>query len=75
MASKKKDPQPIVADSFQQLYLQELYNRTELERQIAMLRVRGALDVPEGMAYNPQDGTFLVPPAAPVPVELRPDDS
>lgn len=79
MAAKKKQepevPTPIEAPNIYRLYLQEMFNRTELERQIAMKMVRSELNVPNGMAFNPQDGTFIVPPTAPVPVELLPDDS
>lgn len=77
-AKKKQEPEvsaPIRSEIIHQLYLQELYNRTELERKMAMQMVRGLLSVPDEMVYNPQDGTFIVPPPPPVPVELLPDDS
>lgn len=66
-------PDPIVAPIIHQLYLQEVYNRTELERQAAMIRVRAELSIPNEMVYNPQAGAFLIPPTAPTGPELLPD--
>ena len=75
MATTKKKQEPIATESIHQRYLQEVFNRTELERQMAMQMVRSLLGVPDEMMYNPQDGTFSVPPVPPTPVELRPDGS
>lgn len=77
-AKKKQEPRvrsPIAAELIHRRYLQEVFNRTELERQMSMQMVRSLLGVPDEMVYNPQDGTFLVPPTAPAPVELLPDAS
>ena len=83
MARSKKNqepevPEPIVAPVIHRLYLQELSHRTELERQAAMTRVRSELGIPDGMAFNPQAGVFMVPPATPATPtgpELLPDES
>ncbi len=82
MARSKKNqepevPEPVAAPIIHRLYLQELFHRTELERQAAMTRVRGELSIPEGMAFNQQAGVFMVPPTVPAPTgpELLPDES
>jgi len=56
-------PTPIAVSRTLQLYLQEVFNRTELERRSALNRVRSDLNVPDDMAYNPERGVFMVPPA------------
>lgn len=76
---KSKDapevPAPVAVPTVYQLYLQEIFTRTELERRAALDRVRSDLKVPEGMAYAPEAGVFMVPPAAPTGPELVTDES
>ena len=79
MASQKKTAVPAVQEPIEvpvtsQLYLQEVFNRTEMERQTALGRVRSELNVPDEMAYAPQPGVFMVPPSPDGP-KLVPDAS
>ena len=53
--------------------MSEVYSRTELERQAAILLVRTVFNVPANMAFNPQIGAFMVPPQQPTGPELLPD--
>ena len=80
MAPRKKKqpeeptvPDPIAVDEIAARYMNEVYNRTELERQAAIQLVRLKFNVPANMAFNPQVGAFMVPPQQPTGPELLPD--
>ncbi len=77
--TKKKQPEeptvpdPIAVDEISARYMNEVYTRTELEREAAVLLVRTVFGVPANMAFNPQIGAFMVPPEAQPGPELLPD--
>jgi len=81
MAPRKKKqpeeptvPEPIAVDEIAARYMNEVYNRTELERQAAMQLVKTAYNIPANMAFNPHIGAFMVPPSEQPPgPELLPD--